>query len=128
MLVLNFKLTRFFLRGPKILTGAQLRCEDDGGGYFKTHWINCESCIIYSTWVMFPITWCDKKYVKKLIMNVTNSLSIFESESCLILTIELLESFEYEILMYQNISLTKYLVRLHLFHCCNMATIKRKRL
>ena len=38
--------------------------------------------------------------VTSLIMDVTNSPSIFESESCLFFTIELPESFEYEISMY----------------------------
>ena len=35
-------------------------------------------------------------------MDVTNSLPIFESESCLFLTIKLLESFEFEIAMHKN--------------------------
>ena len=39
-------------------------------------------------------------------MDVTKSLSIFEFESCccLFLTIEFLESFEYEIPMYESLS------------------------
>ena len=40
--------------------------------------------------------------IANLIMDVRNSPSILEFESCLFLTIELLESLEYVISMYQN--------------------------
>ena len=40
-------------------------------------------------------------------MDVTNSHSIFEFDCCLFLTIELMESFEYEISIYQNWSFNK---------------------
>ena len=35
---------------------------------------------------------------------VTNSFSIFKFERCLFLTVNMLESFKYEIPMYQNLS------------------------
>ena len=109
------------------LTQAQLEGEGGGGWHFKTCWFNFKMPhdLLYH-FLLF--TWCNNNMIKKLFMVVANRVSIFEFESCFSSAIESLKSFEYEIPIYRDLSSNEIIVRLHLFGCCNVGTMKRTKL
>ena len=61
-------------------------------------------------------------------MDAMNNPSVLEFHGCLFGTIELLDLSNMKLSCTEIWVVTKYLMRLDLFDCCNMITVKTKRL